>query len=97
MPKGKGTCLSCLLSILFFGGELTSSFSFMTPHTAAVVYTMIWNLFDFPSGVVKFGLESGAKIDAYDHENDFMLRVAPKVSPRDPGLNEYSVPMPMEA
>jgi hypothetical protein len=55
-----------------------------TPHTAAVVYTMIWNLFDFPSGVVKFGLESGSKIDDYDHENDFMLRLAPKVSRPNP-------------
>lgn len=41
---------------------------------------MIWNLFDFPSGVVKFGVESGKNIDSYNHENDFMLRVAPKVS-----------------
>lgn len=41
---------------------------------------MIWNLFDFPSGVVKFGTESGQNIHNFKDENDFMLRLAPVVS-----------------
>jgi len=46
---------------------------------ASVVYTMIWNLFDFPAGVVKFGKESGQNIDTFDTENDLALRLAKKV------------------
>jgi Asp-tRNA(Asn)/Glu-tRNA(Gln) amidotransferase A subunit family amidase len=45
---------------------------------AACLYTIMWNLFDFPSGVVPFGQESGEKIDSYDTCGDFVLRLAKK-------------------
>lgn len=41
---------------------------------------MIWNLVDFPAGVVPFGRESGKNIDAYDDEGDNALKMAKKVS-----------------
>jgi hypothetical protein len=40
---------------------------------------MIWNMFDFPAGVVKFGTESGEFIAGYDSEGDFFLEMAKKV------------------
>jgi fatty acid amide hydrolase len=43
---------------------------------SAVVYTMIWNLFDFPAGCVKWGSESGRNVDAYDDQSDFMMMKA---------------------
>jgi len=47
--------------------------------SVAVIYTMIWNMFDFPAGVVRFGTESGENIDGYDTEGDFILEIAKKV------------------
>ena len=46
----------------------------------AVVYTMVWNLFDFPAGVVPFGIETGMKIDSYDTRGDLCLKTAKKVN-----------------
>ena len=34
---------------------------------------------EFPSGVVKFGRESGQNISDYDDEGDFILRLAKNV------------------
>ncbi len=31
-------------------------------------------MFDFPCGVLKYGIESGKKVDNYDCENDMVLR-----------------------
>jgi len=47
---------------------------------------MAWNVLDFPSGVVKFGKESGKNILPYDDEGDFMLQPAPNVSFESPLL-----------
>jgi len=44
----------------------------------AVTYTMPWNLFDFPAGVIPFGKESGKLINSYLHRGDFLLRMAQK-------------------
>lgn len=52
---------------------------FLNSFIAAAIYLMVWNLFDFPSGVIKFGFESGEKVKDYNHRNDFMLRVAKMV------------------
>lgn len=40
---------------------------------------MIFNLFDFPCGVVKFGKESLCNVDNYDPQGDMVLRTAKKV------------------
>ena len=48
--------------------------------TASVFYTMIWNLFDFPCGVVRFGKESGTKVEGYDHQGDMVLKVHKQVT-----------------
>jgi hypothetical protein len=47
--------------------------------TVAIVYTMIWNLVDFPAGIVRFGTETGENIDSYDDEGDSMLKLAKEV------------------
>jgi len=44
----------------------------------AVCYAMIWNLVDFPAGVVPFGRESGKNLENFDHENDVALKLAVK-------------------
>jgi hypothetical protein len=41
---------------------------------------MIWNLFDFPAGVLRFGTESGEKVDQYDPQGDMVLNTGKKVS-----------------
>ena len=51
----------------------------MISLTAAVAYAMIWNLADFPAGVVPFGKESGENIDSYDTEDDNLLILAKNV------------------
>lgn len=40
---------------------------------------MIWNIVDFPAGVLPFGVESGKNICAYDDEGDAMLKMAKEV------------------
>jgi len=45
----------------------------------AVLYCIIWNLTDFPAGVVQFGTESCSRIDQFDDEGDMFLRLAKKV------------------
>ncbi len=47
---------------------------------AGFVYTVIWNLVDFPAGVLRFGTETGAQIDSYDDQNEPMLKSARHVS-----------------
>jgi len=47
--------------------------------TATVSYTCIWNLVDFPAGVVPYGQESCQNIDSYDCEGDNILKLAKKV------------------
>lgn len=45
---------------------------------------MIFNLLDFPCGVVKFGKESLTKLDQFDPQGDMVLRTAKKVEPKFP-------------
>jgi hypothetical protein len=40
---------------------------------------MIWNLCDFPAGVIKFGFESGKNIEKFNDEGDMFLKIAKKV------------------
>ena len=40
---------------------------------------MIWNLCDFPAGVVPFGTESGKNISSFNDEGDMFLKIAKKV------------------
>lgn len=40
---------------------------------------MIWNLVDFPVGVMPFGVETGQNIDSYNDEGDALLRLAKEV------------------
>ncbi|CAG7834509.1 unnamed protein product [Allacma fusca] len=42
----------------------------------AAVYTMTWNVVNFPAGVVKFGTESGKNIDNYDNRGDQALKMS---------------------
>lgn len=44
----------------------------------AVCYAMIWNLVEFPAGVVPFGRESGKHYEAFDDEGDLALKFARK-------------------
>lgn len=39
----------------------------------------MWNLTDFPAGIVKFGNESGTRIADFDDEGDLFLKIAKKV------------------
>jgi len=63
--------------------DISSSFNeFLNIYPSSlesVAYTMIWNMLDFPAGVIRFGTESGNKIDHYDHKNDYILRLAQEV------------------
>lgn len=40
---------------------------------------MIWNLVDFPAGIVRFGVETGENLDSYGDEGDAMLKLAKEV------------------
>ncbi|CAG7817001.1 unnamed protein product [Allacma fusca] len=42
------------------------------------VYTCTWNLVDFPAGITPFGTETCTKIDSYDDQGDFYLKLAKK-------------------
>jgi fatty acid amide hydrolase len=42
----------------------------------AASYTCIYNFLDFPAGVTPFGTESCTKIDSYDDEGDYTLKLA---------------------
>ncbi|CAG7727883.1 unnamed protein product, partial [Allacma fusca] len=42
------------------------------------VYTCTWNLVDFPAGITPFGKETCTKIDSYDDQGDFYLKLAKK-------------------
>ena len=50
-----------------------------TVISVAIVYTLIWSLVNFPSGVLPFGTESGKYIDQYDDQGDFALKLSKKV------------------
>jgi len=52
----------------------------------SVMYTMIFNLFDLPCGVVKFGTETTTKVDSYDCENDMVLRTGKKGAKQAAGM-----------
>ncbi|XP_035705299.1 fatty-acid amide hydrolase 1 isoform X2 [Folsomia candida] len=52
----------------------------------AVVYTMPWNLMDFPAGVARFGRESGTNFHSYSHQDDFILRLAQKGAKQSIGM-----------
>ncbi|OXA40478.1 fatty acid amide hydrolase 1 [Folsomia candida] len=52
----------------------------------SVFYTMIWNLFDFPAGVIKWGTESGEKVDKYDCQNDMVLRTGKQGAKQATGM-----------
>lgn len=47
--------------------------------TAAIIHTLMSNLFDWPAGNVPFGKESGKRINEYDTEGDFLLKWALEV------------------
>ncbi|CAG7815834.1 unnamed protein product [Allacma fusca] len=49
-------------------------------------YTSIWNLVEFPAGVVKFGLENGTDVTDYNDEGDPVLRVAKHNYPASTGM-----------
>lgn len=61
--------------------------------TAAVCYCCIWNLVDFPAGVIPFGHESGKKIDSYNDQGDMSLREAKKVKYRHLKLRKHILNM----
>ncbi|CAG7649513.1 unnamed protein product, partial [Allacma fusca] len=42
------------------------------------VYTMTWNVVNFPAGVVRFGKESGKNIDKFDNRGDQGFKLAQK-------------------
>jgi len=44
----------------------------------AVVYSIAWNLSDFPAGTVPFGRESGKNIQEFDDEGDVVLKMSKK-------------------
>jgi Asp-tRNA(Asn)/Glu-tRNA(Gln) amidotransferase A subunit family amidase len=57
-----------------------------TSYIAAFIYTALWNLCDFPAGVVKFGTESGTNLETYAHEEDFFLQIAQKAAKKSIGM-----------
>ncbi|CAL8109904.1 unnamed protein product [Orchesella dallaii] len=52
----------------------------------AIVHTLMWNMFDWPAGVVRFGTESGKKLQDYNTEGDLFLKWAHQAAQQSVGM-----------
>ena len=46
---------------------------------ASHIYTAVWNLLDFPAGVIPFGQESGTKVDEVKLSNKNLEKLVKEV------------------
>lgn len=42
---------------------------------------MLWNLCDFPAGIVNFGQESGTTLNDFNDQGDMFVKLAKEVKP----------------
>ncbi|ODN04811.1 Fatty acid amide hydrolase 1 [Orchesella cincta] len=52
----------------------------------AIIHTLMWNMFDWPAGVVRFGTESGKKLEEYNTEGDMLLKWAHQAAQHSSGM-----------